>query len=265
MTKILSDELIITELRACRDLPANQAACAIMKILDQHYRLVDGKVPQDRRARRGADGLHKYYSSGGRHIIHSIHRIMKKAFRVLGQGAFSTVYGFGRKWVIKINDVDYYASGVDTWVHWAVACSKNQDNPFLPKIASIEKKNLLLVTVMERLTEGKRSMSPGSYATRTFVSASLDKRKTADVISSTESSEILYMLALDKDNAIKLGRLLGGVLKKSDCSRLDVHDENVMARGIWPVVTDPISNGEIISLGPQFARKKIQYSNMELS
>lgn len=160
-----------------------------------------------------------------------------KGYKHLAEGAFSTVYAKpGSNRVLKIarDDCGYLA-----FLKFAV---KNQKNPFVPKIFSVEIIKgygfKLIVVLMEKLKRVRSS-------TKLEAISSAFRRYIRDEYSYYTFGETKAFLETTKwmnDKSFKFLDQVGAMIRRatSNGHDTDLHDGNVMQRGGVLVVTDPL-------------------------
>ncbi|MBX9932557.1 MAG: hypothetical protein K2Y56_13610 [Methylobacterium sp.] len=159
-------------------------------------------------------------------------RLTKRGFKVLGSGAFSTVYGKpGSNKVIKV----CHAGDTDPWPLFAAWAHANP-SPFVPLIYSFKRHKGFYVAVMERMEEtvyGSDRSLGHSEATELFNNF---------VRNSTRETRVIRAVL---DLYPGIDQFLVAMMREFDGkARWDLHTGNWMLRKDGQlVVTDPISEG----------------------
>lgn len=172
-----------------------------------------------------------------RERIEDYHKRIKRKFKLLGDGAFARVYQHPRAdVVVKVFDASE-DSGYTTYLKWA---SRNQKNPYVPRIYGIEKfKNKkaneeITVVFLEKL-------KPATFNDlRDAVEASLPNGTTIDPY--LDDDELLLIAAKTNDKHLKAFiRFMNTALSGS--VEVDLHSDNFMFRpGTKQLVfTDPLA------------------------
>lgn len=242
---------VTKQLKACKKLPPEQAAKALMDIVKANFTMPD--LPDD--AAWNIRKKQEYAKNGHRFDLEAIQDAFSKAFTHLGEGAFSNAYTLCRGWVIKINNVAWEDSPTDGWFDWAKVMIEHQSNPFLTKIASLERHDSLFIAITERLKHNEY-VNPGGYPLEQLgFEARRPAFKMKDALEKIQSSGLTAMVEKDAQATIELSHLVMQT-KKVLNSRLDMHGENTMVRkGGWPVLNDPFPDAPDTSL-----RKKGTFS-----
>lgn len=151
-----------------------------------------------------------------------------KGVENLGSGCYGCVYQHPTlpNVVAKIYDYD---DAYDHYINW---CTKNQKNPYVPKIYSIHKCEKFTIVFLERLKE---------ISLRTYMDW---ETKISPFLLNTGSSrkkknDLLSTPILRRDKNLK--SIIEFLLKSEDLYRFDLHDGNIMLRGKQIVFTDPIA------------------------
>jgi hypothetical protein len=170
--------------------------------------------------------------------IEFISEVLGKCFIFIGNGSFAEVFSIDPEWVLKVNCHDNFHSPVDGGFGWMKTCTKHQGNPYIPNLSSIEQRGHLYIAVVEHLHLGVGlSFEDGSLGDLSEESYSPD----FDVNLYMDEAEFTFgqFIKHSPKDAIEAARVYESHRKDvRGCD--DISRDNVMHRGGFPVLTDPI-------------------------
>lgn len=170
--------------------------------------------------------------------IEFVSEVLGKCFIFIGNGSFAEVFDLGPKWVLKVNCRDKFFSPVDGGFGWMKTCTQHQENPYIPKIQSMEQRGHLYIAVVEHLHLGVglsfEDGSLGDLAEESFF-------EDFDVDLYMANSEFTFgqFIKHSPIDAIVVARVYEDH-RNSVRGCDDISSSNVMHRDGFPVLTDPI-------------------------
>lgn len=155
-----------------------------------------------------------------------------KGVKNLGSGCYGCVYQHPTlpNVVAKIYDYD---DAYDHYINW---CTKNQKNPYVPKIYSIHKCEKFTIVFLEKLEEVSLDLYE-DWEEKTFPRHL--KHLLHNPSKYKKENDLLSNPILKRDKNLKI--MIEFLIKVKNLYRIDLHDGNIMLRGEQIVITDPIA------------------------